>query len=396
MTNVEPSYARGSIYVPLGILALGLFTVATNAVVIAGLLPEISGDLHVGETQASYAITWYAVVVGVLSPVISIALPRLSRTILMAAGAFVVAIGGTIAAAAPDLTVFTVGRVVAAIGGAALVPAATAAAAAIARPEQRGRAIAIVALGFTAANALGAPLGTWIGSHGGWRMPLAILVGVALLEGVLVLLVVRGIPVGAPASLGARFAVLKDPRIGAVLVANVLITAGYNVVYFFSGIVAHDVTDGDGAVLAALLLCFGVAGVAGNALAGPLTDRIGNRVSATVALGIEIVVFALLLVVAPSFAGWGVLYAIWGIAAFASVVPVQHRLVAVDPGQAGITLSWFTTAMYAGIALAPPLGAATTASVGAHGIPGVAAVVTLVAVLAFQVAYVRRRQPAFA
>jgi predicted MFS family arabinose efflux permease len=391
MTNVEPSYARGSIYVPLGVLALGLFTVATNAVVIAGLLPEISHDFGVSPSQASYAITYYAVVVGVASPALSILLPRVSRTRLMAAGAFVVAAGSIVAAVAPDLTIFTVGRVIAALGGAALVPAATAAAAAIARPEQRGRAIAFVALGFTAANALGAPLGTWIGAHGGWRLPLVVLVGVAVINGVLVLLFVRDIPIPPVMTVGARFAVLKDSRLLAVLAANVLITAGYNVVYFFSSSIATEVTRADGALLAMLLLCFGVAGVAGNALSGPVTDRVGNRVTASVALTGEVVVFVLLIVVGPSFLAWAVLYAVWGVFAFGSVVPVQHRLVALDPAQAGIALSWFTSAMYVGIALAPVLGSATIATVGAHGIPAVGAIATVLALVAFQLAYLRRR-----
>jgi len=72
--------------------------------------------------------------------VISITMSRVSRATLMAAGLLLVAAGTVIAASAPTLEVFTLGRVVAAFGGAALVPTATAAAAMMASPERRGRA----------------------------------------------------------------------------------------------------------------------------------------------------------------------------------------------------------------------------------------------------------------
>ncbi|MDM4762244.1 MFS transporter [Galbitalea sp. SE-J8] len=395
MTNVEPSYSRGSIYPPLSILAIGLFTVGTNAFIIAGLLPDIARHLDATPGQVSYAITWYSLVVAVGAPAIAMLLPRLSRTVLMAGGLFVFALGGLLAALAPTLVVFVLGRILAGVGGAALVPAATAAAAAIARPEQRGRAIGFVAVGFSLATALGSPLGTALGSIAGWRTPLLIVVGIGVVTALLILWRVRDIPVPLVAGWSARLAPLREPRLIAALVANVLLTAGFNIVYIFSSAVTSGTTGGDGTLLAGLLLCYGIAGVVGNALSGPLTDRVGNRVVATSALGAEIVVLLLIPLASGSFLFTAVLFVLWGLSAFGSVVPVQHRLVAIDPPTSGIAISWFTTAMYAGIALAPPLGAAVQGALGAQRIPVAAAVVTALAIIAFQFAYARRpRVPA--
>src|ERR1700709_2450382 len=119
MTNVELSYS-GRLYPRLAVLALGLFVVATNAFVIAGLLPNIAATFGVHPSDVSYSITWYAVIVAVAAPAISILLPRVSRTTLMALGLVLVAIGTVVAAASPTLLVFTLGRVIAAFGGAAL------------------------------------------------------------------------------------------------------------------------------------------------------------------------------------------------------------------------------------------------------------------------------------
>ena len=60
---------------------------------------------------------------------------------------------------------------------------------------------------------------------------------------------------------------------------------------------------------------------------------------------------------AGSYVGTAVLFGVWGLATAAALVPIQHRLVDVDPAVAGVSLSWYSTAMYIGIALAPVVGA---------------------------------------
>ncbi|MDF2442517.1 MAG: transporter, family, inner rane transport protein, partial [Subtercola sp.] len=136
MTNIEQSYSarRTGGWLPDGrlvLLAIGLFVVGTNAFVIAGLLPDIAATLGVGASEVSYSITAYAIVVAVAAPAVAMLLPRVSRTTLMAAGLVLIALGTVLAAASTTLPLFTAGRVLAALGGAALVPAATAAAASL-------------------------------------------------------------------------------------------------------------------------------------------------------------------------------------------------------------------------------------------------------------------------
>ncbi|MGD8166738.1 MFS transporter [Herbiconiux sp. P16] len=378
----------------MAILAVGLFVVATNAFVIAGLLPSIASSFGVSADQVSYSISYYAIVVAVAAPAISILLPRLSRTTLMATGTALVAVGTVIAAAAPGLEVFTAGRLVAAFGGAALVPAATAAAAALAPVERRGRAIAFVAVGFTAASAFGAPLGTALATVGGWRMPLFALAGLAVLVSVAIVFFVRNVPLGHPVSVRRRFATLADPRILLTLAAALLVFCGFNAVYIFSSAVTSQATGDIGSLLAVLLLVFGVSGVIGNVLAGRLVDRFGSRVMTAVALLLQLATLAALPLVAGSLVGTAILFALWGASANASTLPLQHRLIEIDPATSGIALSWFSTAMYAGIALAPPLGATAFGLGGGELVPEVAAGALLLALVVFQVGWLWKRRPA--
>lgn len=358
MTTVEQSYLPSRLYPRLAILAVGLFVVATNAFVIAGLLPTIAASLGVGASDVSYSITYYSVVVAVVAPVVSIVFARISRTTLMAVGLVLVAIGTVIAAAAPDLLVFTLGRIVAAFGGAALVPAATAAAASLAPVAHRGRAIAFVGVGFTASTAFGAPLGTAIAAGGDWRLPLFGLAGLALLTALAVALAVRHIPLGAAVSARRRFAVLANPKLVLTLLATLLVIAGFNVVYIFSSAVVVGATGGSSSLLATLLLVFGVAGIGGTILAGRMTDRFGSRATGTAFLAVLLVVVAAMPLVSSMFAATAVVFAIWGVSANGAPLAFQHRLVEIDPATSGVALSWYSTAMYVGIAIAPPLGAA--------------------------------------
>jgi MFS transporter, DHA1 family, inner membrane transport protein len=390
MTTVEQSYSS-RLYPRLAILAVGLFIVGTNGFMIAGLLPSIASTLGVHASDVSYSITYYAIVVAIAAPAVSVLVPRLSRTTLMALGLALISVGTIVAAAAPTLGAFTLGRIIAALGGAALVPPATAAAAALATPERRGRAIAFVAVGFTAALAFGAPLGTAIAAVGGWRVPLFGLAALAALTAAAVALFVRNIPIGAVVSARRRFAILADSRILLSLLATLVVVSGFNVVYIFSSAVTAVATGGSPSLLALLLLIFGVAGILGNAIAGPLTDRFGNRSVASIILIAMFVSMLALTFVSHSLVGTAIFFAAWGIAANGIALPVQHRLVQVNPETAGVALSWYSTALYAGIALAPPLGAAALRFGQPQLVPIFGAALALAALALFLLGYLPGR-----
>jgi DHA1 family inner membrane transport protein len=387
MTIIEQSYSSKALILRWSILAFALFLVGTNGFVIAGVLPEISSELHVGSTDVGYTITLYAIVVAILAPAVAVAAPRVSRTTLMIAGLAAFVIGVVIAALAPDLVVFGIGRVIAALGGAALVPTATAAGASITPPARRGQAIAVVGIGFTLASAVGAPIGTAIAAASDWRVPMYGIAGLGVVTMIVLGLVVRRVPLGEPLSFGRRFAVLRDGRILMPLITTLLLVAGFNIVYIFSS----EVTGFGGTTLAILLLIYGVMGIVGNALAGPLTDRFGSRRVGTAFMIVEAVALAGVAVAGTSFAGLAVAFFVWGISAFAAIVPIQHRLLGVDGKTATVAISWFSTAMYVGIAAAPVLGAAALATGIQPLVPIIGSALTVLGLASFVIGYRLRR-----
>jgi MFS transporter, DHA1 family, inner membrane transport protein len=365
------------------VLAAALFIAGTNAFVIAGLLPDIADALGTTAGTAGLAITAYAGAVALAAPFVAIGLPRVPRATLLSAGLLVLTAGTVITIFAHDLTAFVVGRIVAGLGAAALVPTATAAAAALVAPERRGRALALVTAGFTLAFAAGSPLGTALGAALGWRAPLWAIAGLGVALALALPLLVRGVPVPGEVPLRRRFAPLASPAVLAVLGATVLVLAGFNSGYFQSAVVTDAATGGSGALLAVLLLAFGAAGVLGNVLVGPALDRFGSRVTAIGLFGTHAAALLVLAIVADVYAADVAVFAVWGLAALASSVPLQHRLVSLDPEQAQQALSWQSTAMYVGIALAPVMAASALHLAGAHAIPLAGAGAVLLALALF-------------
>jgi predicted MFS family arabinose efflux permease len=308
----------------------------------------------------------------------------------MAAGLVLIAAGTFLAAAADTFTVFTAGRVIAALGGAALVPSAIAAAPAMVGLAQRGRAIALVGMGFTLAMAVGSPIGTALADVGGWRLPLSVLAGLAAVLVPALLLVVRDVPRSTAVGLRSRAVVLRDPRIVFAIAAALLMTLAFNMVYIFSAVITHDATGGDHKRLAVLLLAYGVAGVIGNILGGRLADRIGSRRTLQIVLAAQGTAFVSLIFAHGSLVATALVFALSGVAGFAASVAIQYRLALIDARFASTALAWYSTAMYVGISIAPLIGAAAL-PYGPPVLLTAAAVSILVAVVASEVSHAKGR-----
>jgi MFS family permease len=122
--------------------------------------------------------------------------------------------GNLLAVAATSFPALLISRIFMALGAGLCAPTGLAIAVAIAGPERRGRAIALVSSGTTVATVLGAPIGTLIGNAFGWRSTFIL---VALLGAIALAGLLFGLPRGLPrttATLGQRLAVAKR---GAVL-----------------------------------------------------------------------------------------------------------------------------------------------------------------------------------
>jgi DHA1 family purine base/nucleoside efflux pump-like MFS transporter len=336
-------------------MSVGLFLVGTNAFVIAGVLPEVAHTFDVETSQAGYAVTWYAAVVATVAPAIGFFLSGVPRAVLVGTGMGLIATGTLVTVVAPTLTTFVLGRVLAALGGAAFVPTVFATVPGMVPPHLRGRALAVLEVGFGVSVAVGAPLGTAVAHVTGWR---AALLAIVLAAGVLTVAMgvwMRDLPGSGRLTWASSASVLVTPRLLLLIASNLGAMVAFNVVYVFSSVVASGVTAGDGSRLTLLLAVCGAGGLVGTAVSGPLSDAWGSTVAGMGAL-VLLALSLLGLTLQASSAVVLVCFFGVGAASQAFVVPQQHRLFEVRPHLALVSSSWNSTAMYGGIALAPVLG----------------------------------------
>ena len=132
------------------LLALGTFAIGTDAFVVSGILPAVAGDLGVGLDAAGQVVTAYALTYALGAPLLAAVTARLprGRTVTVALACF--ALANALCALAPTYWLLLGARVLAGVAAALYTPTAYALAAALARPERRGSALAAVAFGLTA------------------------------------------------------------------------------------------------------------------------------------------------------------------------------------------------------------------------------------------------------
>jgi len=342
-------------------LALAAFAIGTEAFVIAGLLPAIAADIQISVAAAGQLVTAYALAYALGSPILAVTLNNLDRrdVLTLALSCFIV--GNLLAVASTGFSLLLASRVLMALGAGLCMPTAIGVAVAVASPERRGRAIALVTSGLTVATVVGVPLGTMIGNQFGWR---ATFVMVAILGAVALAGLMFGLPRGLPkstASLAERLAVARHDAVLYALATTALWAVGGFTIFTYLSIPLHGL--GFGATdISLTLLVFGAAAAIGNMLGGLLADRLGA--TPTAALGLAGMATALILLSAalkfapPDDARYAVLLTVfcWAISGWAFYPAQVASIIRLNPAASMIALSLNASAMYFGFAIGGATG----------------------------------------
>lgn len=355
-TDTAAAKTPGSRAPVLPVLAVGAFAIGTDTFVVAGVLPEVARDLDTGLADAGWVSTAFALTYAVLAPVLGALTGRLERRTVLLISLAGFALGNAASALAPTLGLLLAARIATAASAALYIPAASATAGFLAPPERRGRALAVVLGGLSAATVAGVPFGTWLAADLDWRATFWALAGLGVVCAAAVAGLLPQVRMPAAPDLAARLAPARDVRVLLTVVTTLLfMTGGYLALTYVGGVLA-PATDGDGTTLALLLLVFGCTAIAGTMLGGRATDRWG----AVPVLAVSVAGLAVVLGTLPysrdSLAGAVLAMAAWGLAAMATQPPQQHRLFTIDPGSGPLLLSLNSSATFAGISLGGFLG----------------------------------------
>ncbi len=339
------------------VLALGTFSIGTDSFVVAGVLPDVARSFDIGVATTGQLVTVYALTYALMTPVMAAVTAHWQRRTVLLAGLAVFIAGNVLTAVLPAYDLVLASRAVAGLGGAIFTPAASATAAALVSPERRGRALAIVMAGLSGATALGAPIGTLVGSLGDWRLTMWFVAALGLLAMIGIRMLLPQMMPSPPLRLRERLAPVADPRIAMTLLTTLFVLSGLYTVYTYISIAFERATEGDGSRLAALISIWGVAAIAGNLLAGSLTDKFGSRRIINIALMVAILDFAFMPMFNGTFAGASVILIVWGLAGWGILVPQQHRLIEIAPAKAPLVIALNAAAIYIGVSFSGALGA---------------------------------------
>ncbi|MCP2166200.1 MFS transporter [Goodfellowiella coeruleoviolacea] len=313
---------------PLALIALAIsaFGIGTTEFVIMGLLPEVATDLSVSIPTAGLLISGYALGVVVGAPLLTALGSRLPRkTMLVALVALFIA-GNLLSALAPGYGLLMAGRIVAALSHGAFFGVGSVVATSLVAADKQARAIALMFTGLTVANVLGVPMGTALGQHLGWRSTFWAVTALGVVSLVGILTLVPAQPLDRSGGLRRELAVFRRPQ---VWLALAMTTLGFGGVFASFSYVAPMMTEVAGFSSGAvtwLLVLFGVGLFAGNLLGGRLADR-RLMPSLAVILAVLTGVLVVFVFTAHSAVLAAITLLVFGAAGFATVPPLQTRVM---------------------------------------------------------------------
>jgi len=362
------------------------------------MLPQLAAGLDVSLPVAGQLVTAFAAATCIGAPLLAGATSRIDRRTLLIAMQLVFVAGHLGAALISSFWPMVAVRVLTSVGAALYTAQAASAAALLVPPEQRGRAIAFVFLGWSIASVAGVPLGSYVAAVWGWREGFALVAaGAALGAAGVWLLVPSGLRVQS-VSLAVWGSILRDPALMATVGVTALFAgAGFGL---FAYIVpaAQSFLGASPGLVSALLLTFGVAGVAGNMFAVRYMDRIGAA---------KVVMICLLAMLAAHLVWPWSQGSVWlvalvmagsGLGVFACNSSQQARLAAAAPASAPATIALNSSGIYLGQAFGPAAAGILIAHVpGSTGYALIAAIsvpILLAAIGLSQFASLRMRAQA--
>ncbi|MGV9418205.1 MFS transporter [Streptomyces sp. NPDC003674] len=376
------------------VLAAGTFLMGTTEFVVAGLLPQIAGDLGTSVSHAGLLITAFAIGMIVGGPTMALATLRLPRRLTLLSALAVFALGHVVAALSSSFTVVLTARVVTALATGAFWAVGFVIVTAAAGPARATRAVGVMMGGLTLANVVGVPVGSFVGQYIGWRGPFWAL---AVLAASAAVFVGRFIPATrhrAGVSVQAEVRALRQGRLWLALAAAVLIMGGVLAAYtYLTPLLTGRASIPAGAV-PLVLVVFGLGALGGTAIGGRLGDRRPMGTTITAAAVTALALFLLIPLSTGPVTAVALVF-LMALTGF-TVNPVVTSLAVRFAGDAptltsALTTSAYNTGIAAGSALA---GTALNSSLGLTGpalVGGVFAALTLLPLIALALTGTRRQ-----
>lgn len=365
-------------------LSLTYFIVGTCSLSVVGLVDPMAEGLGVPVSLVAILVTVFALTFAAAALVGQMLGGGMPPKRLMLAGFGVLAAGTILGAFAPNYWVMVASRMLMAIGAAVIGPVASTIGGNLVPPEKRGAALSIVFSGMTIAAVAGVPITNLLGTYAGWRPTLALIAFAGLLSAALIWYVVPDTGTRPAPTFDDIKSLLARPPIAWALIASALHMACQFVSYALIGPLLVERYGFDLTMVPLGLFVYGIGGVAGNAVSGAVSDRLGAGLVTTGCLALMIALLLTLWVMPALPIPVIIVMAVWSTVGLAFFAPNQMHLVAHAGPAAGLVLALNASALYVGMSLGAALSAVLYELAGAQILPLGSAVVAAVALFCYR------------
>lgn len=342
--------------IPFAIWALTFcaFGIGTTEFVIVGLLPTIANDLSISLSSAGLLVTLYALGVAIGGPVFTVLTGKIERKKLLLLTIAVFIIGNSIAFFADNVILLQLSRVITGTTHGVFFAYAVIIASNMVADDKRATVISLVFAGLMISTVIGVPLGTYIGSHYGWKMTF-----LAVIFWGIIGLVILSLSLPRQ-SKSTNVLKLKDlPKVFSnssvliVLLANIFAYTGTFVLFTYLSPILENIAGFSKDTINFILLIFGVGVALGNMVGGRISNRKPSKALVYLFLFHAIMLFVLSFVLTSKLI---VIIALllFGFFAYSNVPALQLLVVQLSerkfPGSGGIASALNVSAFNIGAA----------------------------------------------
>ncbi|MGW1773386.1 MFS transporter [Streptomyces sp. NPDC002104] len=332
----------------VGAVALGIFCLITSELLPVGLLTSVGTDLGVSDGTAGLMVTVPGLIAGFCAPLVTVGAGRLDRRWVLVVLIALMAVANLVAAIAPGFAVLLAARLLVGVSVGGFWAIAGGLAVRLVPAHHVGRATALVFGGVPTASVLGVPAGTLLGELGGWRFAFAAVGGLGVLTLAALLLLLPPLPATRTITFAQLPTLLRRNRaVRAGVIVTFLVVTGQFAAYTFVRPILQDVSGVNAAYVSTLLLGYGVAGVAGNFLAGAR-----DPYRSLFAVGASLAVILALIATVPGAVPGTVLLLAWGLAYGGVSVSLQSWMIKAAPedseAASSLMVAMFNLAIAAG------------------------------------------------
>ncbi|HRK17612.1 MAG TPA: MFS transporter [Hyphomicrobiaceae bacterium] len=348
--GLGPVPARSGSNRVLLVLAVGNFILGISAFVVLGLMTTMSRSLGVEPATLARILTEYAVAYAIGAPLVIAATGHLPRRLVLTAGMLLTGVGALICAVASSMLTVELARIIGALGAGLYGPAVAGVAVSTAAPERRATALSTVFMGFTAAQGIGTPAGTWLGYTFGWQTTFGIVGGLALVMAAMIWRMVPATIPFSPTSLAElRRVVRTGPILVALLFTVAFIAATYTTLTFIAPILETRLGVGrDG--LSTYMMIYGAMAFVAAVFGGMIADRVGPSRALLFLCAAHAILHPMVTQGPTSPVAVAIVLGCWSLFGWSHFTMQQSRLVSIAPKDAQLVIALNSSMLYVGIA----------------------------------------------